>query len=68
MAVSYNESLSFVQHIAPTWRKTQHVNLALLLSFLLQCQTLCLLDLARAYPFQKQPLHGRLMRFLDNPI
>jgi hypothetical protein len=70
MAVSYNESLSFVQHIAPTWRKTQHVNLALLLSSLFECQTLCLSDLARAYPFQKQPLHGRLkrlMRFLDNP-
>lgn len=70
MAISYNDLLSFVQHFAPTWRKIQHVNLALLLSSLLECQTLCLSDLARAYPSPTQPLHGRLKRlmcFLDNP-
>lgn len=69
MAASYSDLLGFVQHLAPTWRKTQHVNLALLLAALFERPTLCLSDLARAYPSPTQPLHGRLkrlMRYLDN--
>ena len=70
MGASYNDVLHFVQHFAPTWRKTQHVNLAQLVDALLKRPTLCLSDLARALPSADQPLHGRLkrlMRFLDNP-
>ncbi len=70
MGISYGAVLGFAQHLAPTWRKTQHVNLALLLAALLDRPALCLSDLARAYPSPSQPLHGRLkrlMRFLDNP-
>lgn len=69
MEVSYSDLLGFVQHLAPTWRKTQHVNMALLLYALLQRPSLCISELARAYPSPSQPLHGRmkrLMRFLDN--
>lgn len=70
MATSYSDLLGFVQHLTPTWRKTQHVNLALLLAALLERPTLCLSELARAYPSPTQPLHGHLKRlghFLDNP-
>lgn len=69
MGVSYTHLLGFVQHLAPTWRKTQHVNMALLLNALLQRPSLCLSELARAYPAPTQNLHGRLKRqgrFLDN--
>lgn len=70
MSVSYTELLSFVQHLAPTWRKTQHVNFSLLIAGLLERPRLCLSEIARAYPSPTQPLHGRLKRltrFLDNP-
>lgn len=70
MGISYKDLLGFVQHFAPTWRKTQHVNMALLLDALLQRPALCLSEIARAYPCASQPLHGRLKRlgrFLDNP-
>jgi hypothetical protein len=65
----YAEIYQFVQAMAPTWRKTQHTNLAQLLCALLQRPRLCLSELARAWPRPDQPLHGRLkrlMRFLDN--
>lgn len=62
MGVSYKDLLGFVQHSAPTWRKTQHVNMALLLDALLQRPALCLSEIARAYPCASQPLHGRLKR------
>jgi hypothetical protein len=70
MAASYSDLLAFVQHLTPTWRKTQHNNLTRLLAALLERPTLCLSELARAFPSTSQPLHGRLkhlMRFLDNP-
>src|SRR3712207_262682 len=65
----YAAIYAFVQTMAPSWRKTQHTNLAQLLCALLQRPTLCLSDLARACPQPTQSLHGRLkrlMRFLDN--
>jgi hypothetical protein len=52
----------FKQQLVPTWRKTQHTNLTLLLSALFQRPTVCLPELARAYPQPNQPLHGRLKR------
>ena len=70
MAVPYEEVRPFVQHLAPTWRKPQHENFARLLVALLERPTLCLSELARAWPRAEQPLHGRLkrlLRFLDNP-
>lgn len=70
MSASYSDLLGFVQHLTPTWRKTQHINFTLLLAALLERPTLCLSELARAYPSPMQPLHGRLKRlgrFLDNP-
>ena len=66
----YAEIYQFVQSLAPTWRKTQHTNLAQLVCALLERPRLCLSELARAWPRPDQPLHGRLkrlMRFLDNP-
>ena len=66
----YAEVYQFVQSMAPTWRKTQHTNLAQLVCALLERPRLCLSELARAWPRPDQPLHGRLkrlMRFLDNP-
>jgi hypothetical protein len=68
--VPYAEILGFVQQIAPTWCKPQHVNFARLIAALLARANLALSDLARAWPDPKQPLHGRLkrlVRFLDNP-
>jgi hypothetical protein len=67
---AYPEILSFVQHLAPTWRVTQQRNLAQLVGALLERPSLCLCELARAYPRADRPLHGRLkrlQRFLDNP-
>jgi len=68
--VPYAEILSFVQHLAPTWCKPQHVNFAHLIGALLERENLALSDLARAWPEPTRPLHGRvkrLGRFLDNP-
>ena len=66
----YLEILGFVQQMAPTWCKPQHVNFALLIDALLERENLALADLARALPKPTQPLRGRLKRlgrFLDNP-
>src|SRR5207248_2607480 len=66
----YAQILAFVQQLAPTWRKPQHVNFAHLIGALVERENLALSDLARALPPLTQPLHGRvkrLGRFLDNP-
>ena len=66
----YAQILGFVQHLAPTWRKTQHRNFAHLIGALIERERLTLADLARALPQPAQPLHGRLKRlerFLKNP-
>lgn len=66
---AYADILTSVQHLAPTWRKTQHTNLALLIQALLARPSLYLSELARGLPSPEQPLHGRLKRlgrFLDN--
>jgi hypothetical protein len=68
--VPYAEILAYVQQIAPTWCKPQHVNFARLIAALLERENLALSDLARAWPEPARPLHGRLKRlgrFLDNP-
>lgn len=68
--VPYAELRTFVQHLAPTWRKTQHENLARLVGALLERPVVCVSELARALPESDQPLHGRLkrlLRFLANP-
>ncbi len=66
----YAEILSFVQHLAPTWRTPQQASLAQLVAALLDRPSLCLTNLARGLPRADQPLHGRLKRltrWLDNP-
>lgn len=68
--VPYREISAYVQHIAPTWRKTQHENFAQVIFALLERENLALSDLARAVPEATQRLHGRLKRldrFLTNP-
>jgi hypothetical protein len=70
MSAAYADLVSFVQHLAPTWRKTQHEGFAQLLAALLERPTLCTTELARAWPRPDQPLHGRLKRLtrlLRNP-
>jgi len=70
MSAAYADLVSYVQHLAPTWRKTQHAGFAQLLAALLERPTLCLSELARAFPHPEQPLHGRLKRLtrlLSNP-
>lgn len=70
MCAAYADLVSYVQHLAPTWRKTQHAGFALVLAALLERPTLCLTELARAFPRPEQPLHGRLkrlVRWLSNP-
>lgn len=70
MTGAYADVLAFVQHLGPTWRKTQQTNLALLIQALLTRPSLYLSELARGLPSPEQPLHGRLKRldrFLDNP-
>lgn len=60
----------FVQHLAPTWRKTQQDNFTQLITSLVERPQLCLSELVRTWPRPDQPLHGRLkrlLRFLDNP-
>jgi DDE family transposase len=70
--------LAFIQELAPTWRKTGHVNLALLAHAIVLRRSLRLTDLARTYPVPPQckvakPKHGllhrvkRLWRFLAHP-
>ena len=66
----YAEIRSYVQHLAPTWRATQHENFARLIGAVFERPTLCVSELARAWPTPSQPLHGRLkrlLRFLANP-
>jgi DDE family transposase len=70
MSAAYADLVGFVQTLAPTWRKTQHEGFAQLLAALLERPTLCLTDLARAWPQHDRPLHGRLKRLtrlLANP-
>ena len=70
--------LAFIQELAPGWRATSHVNLALLASAIYQRRSLRLTDLARTYPVATvrkvaQPKHGllhrvkRVSRFLRHP-
>ncbi len=74
----YPEILATLKGFLPTLRATQRVNLALLVSALLQQRTCNLTELARAYPSPKvrrvrRPKHDllhrlkRVWRFLDNP-
>jgi hypothetical protein len=74
----YPRLFSFCKQIAPTWRKTQVVNLALLGQAIHRRRSLVLTDLARAYPIPTQrkvprPKNGllhrlkRIWRFLANP-
>ena len=68
--VPYREIFAFVQHLAPTWRKTQQTNFAQVIRALCERENLALSDLARAFPRPTQRLRGRvkrLGRFLDNP-
>jgi len=70
MHPAYAELLTYIQDLAPTWRKTQHVGFAHLLGALLERPILCETELARAWPEAAQPLHGRLKRLtrlLANP-
>ena len=70
MSAAYADLISYGQHLAPTWRKTQHEGFAQVLAALLERRTLCLTDLARAFPCPARPLHGRLKRLtrlLSNP-
>lgn len=75
MTIEWCDVLSFVQSLAPTWRKTQHVMLAELIRAVQERPTLCLSDIGRALPpgpgaSSEQSLRGRLKRlerFLSNP-
>jgi hypothetical protein len=73
----YNRVLSAINAAMPFLVPTQKTNLALLVSAILKKRTLCLSDLARAYPTPKErrvasPKHDllhrvkRLWRFTDN--
>ncbi len=73
----YNRVLSAINVAMPFLVPTQKTNLALLVSAILKKQTLCLSELARAYPTPKErrvasPKHDllhrikRLWRFTDN--
>jgi hypothetical protein len=73
----YNRVLSAINAAAPFLVPTQATNLALLVSAILKKQTLCLSELARAYPTPNErrvsaPKHDllhrlkRLWRFTDN--
>lgn len=75
MALEYCDALTFVQALAPTWRKTQQVILAQVIQALQERPSLCPTDIARSLPpgphaSPQRPLHGRLKRlgrFLANP-
>lgn len=73
----YNRVLSAINAAAPFLAPTQAINLALLTSAILKKRTLCLSELARAYPTPQErrvaaPKHDllhrvkRLWRFVDN--
>ncbi len=73
----YNRALSAINAAAPFLAPTQAINLALLVSAILKKRTLCLSELARAYPTPEErrvaaPKHDllhrlkRLWRFTDN--
>src|SRR3954463_6263121 len=73
----YNRVLFAINAAAPFLVPTQKTNLALLVSAILKKQTLCLSELARAYPTSKErrvaaPKHDllhrlkRLWRFTNN--
>lgn len=73
----YAQLRSFFKELAPTWRKTQVVNLSLLASAIFSHKCLTVAALARSFPIgptRKVPMpkHGlfhrlkRLRRFLDN--
>ena len=73
----YCRILSAINVAVPFLAPTQATNLALLVSAVLKKQTLCLSELARAYPTPKErrvpaPKHDllhrlkRLWRFIDN--
>ena len=70
--------LAFIQELAPGWRATSHVNLALLTTAIFVRRSLRLTDLARTYPVPARrkvagPKHSlfhrvkRLWRFLRHP-
>src|SRR5512140_3129974 len=74
----YRQLVSFIKEVAPSWRKSQQDNLALLSQALFFRRSLVLTELARAYPIPevrrvKSPKHGllhrvkRVWRFLHNP-
>ena len=60
--------LRFIKSLSPRLRKTQETNLALLSSAIIIRKSLCLSELARAYPGPKRHCHRlkRLWRFLEN--
>ena len=63
----YTQLVSFFKQVAPTWRKTQLDNLALLAQALYRRRSLTLSELARAYPIPQRrqvphPQHGLLHR------
>ena len=73
----YYRARAAIDIAAPFLAPTQKSNLVLLVSAVLKKRTLCLSDLARAYPIPKErrvaaPKHGllhrlkRLWRFTDN--
>ena len=75
----YTQLWDFCKTVAPTWRKTQLTNLALLSQAIFHRRSLTLTELARSFPIPSlprkvaQPKHGllhrlkRLCRFLNNP-
>jgi hypothetical protein len=75
MSLTYDDVLTFVQNLAPTWVKPQQVMLSQVICAMAERPSLCLSELARALPDGPhaqvgQSLHGRLKRlsrFLDNP-
>jgi hypothetical protein len=75
MSLTYDDILTFVQNLAPTWVKPQQVMLSQVICAMAERPSLCLSELARALPDGPhaqvgQSLHGRLKRlsrFLDNP-
>jgi hypothetical protein len=74
MAIEQCDALTFVQDLAPSWRKPQQVMLAEVIRALVERPTLTLTDIARSLPAGPHaspatPLHGRLKRlerFLSN--
>jgi hypothetical protein len=50
MALTYADALTFVQNLAPTWRKTQQEGFAQVMRALQERPTLCPAEIARALP------------------